>query len=75
MVPIAFVRQFAAGQRVGVDVADLEIVLVYVLALLNEEGLSGSVRAVQRVRFSLRRHCAAQMRLRIDWSFLTRPGL
>ncbi len=43
MVPIAFVRQFAAGQRVGVDIADLEIVLVYALALLNEEGLTGSL--------------------------------
>ena len=44
MVPIAFVRQFAAGQRVGVDTADLEIVLVYALALLNAEGLTGSLR-------------------------------
>jgi predicted nucleotidyltransferase component of viral defense system len=44
VVPIAFVRQFAAGQRVGVDVADLEIVLVYALALLNEEGLTGQLK-------------------------------
>ncbi len=44
MVPIAFVRQFAAGQRVGVDVADLEIVLVYALGLLNEEGLTGQLK-------------------------------
>jgi predicted nucleotidyltransferase component of viral defense system len=44
VVPIAFVRQFAAGQRVGVDVADLEIVLVYALAILNEEGLTGQLK-------------------------------
>ena len=44
MIPIAFVRQFAAGQRVGVDVANLEIVLVYALALLNEEGLTGQLK-------------------------------
>jgi len=44
VVPIAFVRQFAAGQRVDVDVADLEIVLVYALALLNEEGLTGQLK-------------------------------
>ncbi len=41
MVPIAYVRQFAAGQHVDVDVADLEIVLVYALSLLNEAGLTG----------------------------------
>jgi predicted nucleotidyltransferase component of viral defense system len=41
MVPIAYVRQFAAGQRVAIDVADLEVVLVYALCLLNEAGLTG----------------------------------
>ena len=42
MVPLAIVRQFAAGQQIGVDVADQEIVLHYVLELLNETGLTGS---------------------------------
>ncbi len=41
MVPLAYVRQFAAGQRVAVDVADLEVVLVYALSMLNEAGLTG----------------------------------
>ncbi len=44
MVPIAYVRQFAAGQHVDVDVADLEIVLVYALSLLNEAGLTGQLK-------------------------------
>lgn len=42
MVPLAVVRQFAAGQRIGVDVADQEIVLHYALELLNEAGLTGT---------------------------------
>lgn len=42
MVPLAIVRQFASGQQIGVDVADQEIVLHYVLELLNETGLTGS---------------------------------
>jgi len=41
MVPLAIVRQYAAGQQIGVDVADQEIVLHYVLELLNEAGLTG----------------------------------
>lgn len=41
MVPLAIVRQFAAGQQIGIDVADQEIVLHYVLELLNEAGLTG----------------------------------
>lgn len=41
MVPLAIVRQFAAGQQIGVDVADQEIVLHYVLQLLNQAGLVG----------------------------------
>lgn len=41
MVPLAIVRQYAAGQQIGVDVADQEIVLHYVLRLLNEAGLVG----------------------------------
>ncbi|MFN2488261.1 MAG: hypothetical protein ABR529_00660 [Actinomycetota bacterium] len=40
MVPLAIVRQFAAGQQIGIDVADQEIVLHYVLELLNEVGLT-----------------------------------
>ena len=42
MVPLAIVRQFAAGQQIGVDVADQEIVLHYVLELLNQTGLTGN---------------------------------
>jgi predicted nucleotidyltransferase component of viral defense system len=41
MVPVAIVRQYAAGQKIGVDVADQEIVLHYVLRLLYESGLTG----------------------------------
>lgn len=41
MVPQAFVRQFAAGQKIDLDVADQEVVLYYALALLNEIGLVG----------------------------------
>jgi len=41
MVPLAFVRQYAVGQGIGVDVADQEIVLHYMLRLLCEEGLTG----------------------------------
>lgn len=41
MVPLAIVRQFAAGQQIGVDVADQEIVLHYVLELFTEAGLTG----------------------------------
>lgn len=43
MVPTAYVRQFAAGQHIDVEVADLEIVLVYALSLLNEAGLTGQL--------------------------------
>ena len=41
MIGQAFVRQFAAGQKIGLDVADQEVVLHYALALLNEVGLVG----------------------------------
>jgi uncharacterized protein len=41
MVPQAFVRQFAAGQKIDLDVADQEVVLYYALTLLNEIGLIG----------------------------------
>jgi predicted nucleotidyltransferase component of viral defense system len=41
MVPLAFVRQYAAGQQIDLDVADQEVVLHYVLELLNEAGLTG----------------------------------
>jgi hypothetical protein len=43
VVPTAYVRQFAAGQHIDVEVADLEIVLVYALSLLNEAGLTGQL--------------------------------
>jgi predicted nucleotidyltransferase component of viral defense system len=42
MVPIAYVRQYAAGQGIGVDVADQEIVLHYALELLNRNGFIGT---------------------------------
>jgi predicted nucleotidyltransferase component of viral defense system len=41
MLPLALVRQYAVGQQIDVGVADQEIVLHYVLALLNAEGLIG----------------------------------
>jgi predicted nucleotidyltransferase component of viral defense system len=41
MIAQAFVRQFAAGQKIDLDVADQEIVLYYALARLNEIGLVG----------------------------------
>lgn len=41
MVTQAFVRQFAAGQKIDLDVADQEVVLYYALARLNEIGLVG----------------------------------
>lgn len=42
MLPPALVRQYAVGQHIDVAVADQEIVLHYVLALLNVQGLIGS---------------------------------
>jgi uncharacterized protein len=41
MITQAFVRQFAAGQKIDLDVADQEVVLHYALARLNEIGLLG----------------------------------
>lgn len=41
MISSALIRQYAVGQNVSQDVADKEIVLHYVLALLNEGGLIG----------------------------------
>lgn len=41
MVPLAIVRQYAAGQQISYEVADQEIVLHYVLGLLNDAGLVG----------------------------------
>jgi hypothetical protein len=41
MLPPALVRQYAVGQHIDVAVADQEIVLHYVLALLNAQGLIG----------------------------------
>ncbi len=46
MVPLAMVLQYAAGQQIGVDVADQEVVLHYVLQLLNLAGLVGRRTAV-----------------------------
>jgi hypothetical protein len=39
---LALVRQYAVGQQIDLAVADQEIVLHYVLALLNAEGLIGA---------------------------------
>ncbi len=41
MVPLAVVRQYAAGQQIAAEVADQEIVLHYALTLLNQAGLIG----------------------------------
>jgi uncharacterized protein len=41
MLPVALVRQYAVSQHIDLAVADQEIVLHYVLALLNGEGLIG----------------------------------
>lgn len=41
MVGLPFVRQFAAGQQIDLDVADQEIVLHYALSLLNDIELVG----------------------------------
>jgi len=41
VVPLAIVRQYAAGQQIAYEVADQEIVLHYALRLLNEAGLVG----------------------------------
>ena len=43
MVPHAMVRQFAAGQQIGLDVADQDVVLHYVLELLSRAALFQSV--------------------------------
>jgi len=41
VIPVALVRQYAAGQQIDYEVADLEVVLHYALALLVENGLVG----------------------------------
>lgn len=41
MLPRQAIRQYAAGQRIAVEVADQEVVLHYALAFLNEAGLIG----------------------------------
>lgn len=43
-MPLAIVRQYAAGQQIAYEVADQEIVLHYALRLLNEAGLVGRPR-------------------------------
>jgi len=43
MVPYAIIRRFAAGQQIGLDVADQDIVLHYALELLYRAGLLGTV--------------------------------
>jgi hypothetical protein len=48
MLPVALVRQYAVGQQIDIAVADQEIVLHYVLALLNAEGLIGLGRRRRR---------------------------
>ena len=41
MIPNAIVRQYAASQQIGLDVADQEIVLHYVMELLRRSRLTG----------------------------------
>lgn len=41
MLPRQVIRQYAAGQGIALEVADLEIVLHYALAFLNSAGLLG----------------------------------
>jgi predicted nucleotidyltransferase component of viral defense system len=41
MIPNAIIRQYAVGQQVDAEVAGQDIVLHYMLALLNEAGLIG----------------------------------
>jgi predicted nucleotidyltransferase component of viral defense system len=41
VIPVALVRQYAAGQQIDYEVADQEVVLHYALALLVESGLVG----------------------------------
>jgi len=41
MVSVAYVRQYAASQRIGLKVANQEIVLHYPLELLNQSALIG----------------------------------
>lgn len=41
MLPVAIVRQYAVSQHIDLSVADQEVILHYVLALLNAEGLIG----------------------------------
>lgn len=42
MVPLAAIRQYAAGQQIGIDVADKEIALHYALGLLTRARLMGT---------------------------------
>lgn len=41
MIPVAIVRQFAVSQQIGLEVADQEVVLHYVMELLRRSGLTG----------------------------------
>jgi predicted nucleotidyltransferase component of viral defense system len=41
MIPSAIIRQYAVGQQVDAEVAGQDVVLHYMLALLNEAGLIG----------------------------------
>ena len=42
MIPNAIIRQYAVGQQVDAEVAGQDVVLHYMLALLNEAGLIGT---------------------------------
>jgi hypothetical protein len=41
MIPVAIVRQYAVSQQIGLEVADQEVVLHYVMELLRRSGLTG----------------------------------
>lgn len=41
MIPPQMIRRYAYNQQIGLDVADQEVVLHYVLCLLNEIGITG----------------------------------
>lgn len=74
MVPLAFVRQYAGGQQIEVDVADQEIVIHYALGLLNRAGRrweEGTGRGSWATALQ-RRDGAAEVRLWPDGPLL--PG-
>jgi hypothetical protein len=64
MVAQAFVRQFAAGQKIDLDVADQEVVLHYALARLNDQVAHREHRVFSQLR-ELARELAAKRQGRV----------